>query len=198
MKVVIRSKIEELLSKEFYCSSDELNGKSTVYSVNFNAKQPYIKILAYRNCVVVCTSENLHYKVRELLQNKNRDEIFELPLVYGQTIHYVPNDNYTGDVLISVNYECEYLFGGDILSLTGLTGFENSLSFDENGSTSTKAVYIAKDDNKIIGAAGAAESAIDGVWEIGIDVMEEYRNARLGTYLVKGLTRELLARNIIP
>ena len=28
--------------------------------------------------------------------------------------------------------------------------------------------------------------------------MEEYRNARLGTYLVRGLTKELLERNIIP
>ena len=198
MKAIIKSKIEELLSKEYYCSLDELNGKSTVYSVNFNAKQPYIKILAYRNCVVVCTSEDLYYKVRELLQNKNRDEIFELPLVYGQTIHYVPNDNYINDVSVSLNYECEYLFDRDILSLVGLTGFENSLAFDENGSTSTKAVCIAKEKNKIIGAAGAAESPVNGVWEIGVDVMEEYRNARLGTYLVRGLTKELLARNIIP
>ena len=198
MKAIIKSKIEELLSKEYYCSLDELNGKSTVYSVNFNAKQPYIKILAYRNCVVVCTSEDLYYKVRELLQNKNRDEIFELPLVYGQTIHYVPNDNYINDVSVSLNYECEYLFDRDILSLVGLTGFENSLAFDENGSTSTKAVCIAKEKNKIIGAAGAAESSVNGVWEIGVDVMEEYRNARLGTYLVRGLTEELLARNIIP
>ena len=198
MKAIIKSKIEELLSKEYYCSLDELNGKSTVYSVNFNAKQPYIKILAYRNCVVVCTSEDLYYKVRELLQNKNRDEIFELPLVYGQTIHYVPNDNYINDVSVSLNYECEYLFERDILSLVGLIGFENSLAFDENGSTSTKAVCIAKEKNKIIGAAGAAESSVNGVWEIGVDVMEEYRNARLGTYLVRGLTKELLARNIIP
>ena len=147
---------------------------------------------------MVCTSENLHYKVQELLQSKNRDEIFELPLVYGQTIHYVPNDNYTEDALISLDCKCEYLFGRDILSLTGLTGFENSLAFDENGSTSTKGVYIAKDNNKIIGVADAAESSTDGVWEIGIDVMEKYRNARLGTYLVRGLTKELLARNIIP
>ena len=198
MKAIIKSKIEELLSKEYYCSLDELNGKSTVYSVNFNAKQPYIKILAYRNCVVVCTSEDLYYKVRELLQNKNRDEIFELPLVYGQTIHYVPNDNYINDVSVSLNYECEYLFDRDILSLVGLTGFENSLAFDENGSTSTKDVRNEKKMNKIIGAAGAAESSVNGVWEIGVDVMEEYRNARLGTYLVRGLTKELLARNVIP
>lgn len=198
MKVIIKNKIEELLSKEFYCSQEELNGKSIVHSVNFNAKQPYIKILAYRNCIVVCTSEDLYYKVQELVQNKNRDEIFELPLVYGQTIHYVPDDSNIKDISISLNYECEYFFERDILSLTGLAGFENSLAFDENGSTSTKAVYIAKDDNKIIGVAGAAESSVSDIWEIGIDVMEKYRNAQVGTYLVRGLTKELLARNIIP
>lgn len=198
MKVIIKSKIEELLSKDFYCSPEELNGNTTVYSVNHNAEQPYIKILAYRNCIVVCTSEDLQYKVQKLLLNKNRDEIFELPLVYGQTIHYVPDGSCTDDVFASSNYECEYLFYRDILSLNGLTGFENSLAFDENNSTSTKVVYIAKDKNKIIGVAGAAESSVDGVWEIGVDVMEEYRNARLGTYLVRGLTKKMLARNIIP
>lgn len=195
---MIKSKIEELLSKEFYCSSEELNGKATIYSVNFNAEQPYIKILAYRNCIVVCTSEDLHYKVQELLLNKNRDEIFELPLIYGQTIHYVPDDSCTDDGVASPNYECEYLFYRDILSFNGLTGFENSLAFDENGSTSTKAVYIAKEKDKIIGVAGAAESLVNGVWEIGVDIMEEYRNAGLGTYLVRGLTKKLLARSIIP
>ena len=84
------------------------------------------------------------------------------------------------------------------MTLTGLTGFENSLSFDENGSTSTKSVYIARDRNRIIGVAGAAESLVNGVMEIGVDVLEGYRNARLGTYLVRGLTKELLERNIIP
>ena len=57
---------------------------------------------------------------------------------------------------------------------------------------------MAKDKNKIIGIAGAAESSVNDVWEIGIDVLEEYRNANLGTYLVKALTRELLARKIVP
>lgn len=197
-KIMIKRKIEELLSKEFYCSSEDLNGKATVFSVNSNAKQPYLKILAYRNCVVVCTSKDIHYKVRDLLQHRNRDEIFEFPFVYGQTIHYVPDGSGTGDVFVASDYEYEYLSGRDILSLTGLTGFENSLAFDENGSTSTKAVYIARDRNQIIGAAGAAESSVSGVWETGVDVMEKYRNTRLGTCLVRGLTKELLERNIVP
>lgn len=104
-KIMIKRKIEELLSKEFYCSSEDLNGKATVFSVNSNAKQPYLKILAYRNCVVVCTSKDIHYKVRDLLQHRNRDEIFEFPFVYGQTIHYVPDGSGTGDVLVASDYE---------------------------------------------------------------------------------------------
>ncbi|MDE7259248.1 MAG: GNAT family N-acetyltransferase [Lachnospiraceae bacterium] len=198
MKNIIKNKIEELLSKEYYCSLKDLNEKGIIYSVNCKAVQSYIKILAYRNCVVVCTSKNIQSKVQQLLQDKNRDEIFEVPLVYGQTIHYVPNADGAENTLVSPDYEYEYLFDKEILSLVGLTGFENSLAFDENGSTSTKAVYIARDNNRIIGVAGAAESSVNGVWEIGVDVKEEYRNARLGTYLVKRLTGELLARSIVP
>ena len=203
MKEIIRNKIEALLSSEFFCSLDELNGKETIYSVNINAERPFIKIMAYRNCVVVCTSKDLHSKVRKILQDKNRDEIFELPLVYGQTIHYVPNGDYTNndyteDMPVSPDFEYVQLFSDDILSLAGLNGFENSLVFDENGFTSTKAIYFAKDNSRIIGIAGAAESSINGVWEMGVDVMERYRNAKLGTCLVRKLTGELLARNIVP
>lgn len=198
MKELIKNKIEELLSKEFYCSLKELNAKETVYSVNMNAKQPYVKILAYRKCVVVCTSEQLHVKVQEILQNKTRDEIFEFPFVYGQTIHYVPDGNQAKDILISSDYKCEPLLDNDILALAGLTGFENSLAFDEKGFTTTKAVYVARDNNKIIGVAGAAQTPVNDVWEMGVDVLEEYRNAKLGTYLVAKLTGMLLAQNIVP
>lgn len=198
MRELVKRKIEEFLSTEYDCSPAGLNESGILYSVNIHAKRPYLKILAYGNCVVVCTSEDLHSGIRKLLQGKTRDEIFELPFVYGQTIHYVPDNNRTEDLSIPSNYEYACLFGRDLAALTGLRGFENSLAFDENGSTSTKAVFIARNHNKIVGVAGAAESPVNGVWEIGVDVMEEYRKAKLGTYLVHKLTQELLARNIVP
>ena len=76
MKELIKDKIEELLSKEYACSRAELNGKQTVYSVHPEEGQRILKLLAYRNCVVICTSKDLHKKVRELLQGKSRDEMF--------------------------------------------------------------------------------------------------------------------------
>lgn len=198
MKQFIKEKIEQLLAKEFFCSLENLQESDILYSVNYDATQPYMKIMAYRNCVVVCTSNNLSKKMHKLLENKNRDEIFEVPFVYGQTIHYVPDGSHTEELLEMPDFECDFFMAQQILSLAGLTGFENSLVFHEDGSTSARAVTVAKDNGKVIGAAGAAESSVKGVWEIGVDVKEAYRNAQLGTYLVKKLTKELLTRNIVP
>ncbi len=198
MKELIKDKIEELLSKEYACSRAELNGKQTVYSVHPEEGQRILKLLAYRNCVVICTSKDLHKKVRELLQGKSRDEMFEVPLVYGQTIHYVPGHRGGEGRPTWPDASGTFLFGGEVQSLNGLSGFENALAFDANGSTPTKAVCVAKEKHEIIGIAGAAESAVDGVWEVGVDVVEGHRNAGLATRLVSGLTRELLERGIVP
>lgn len=191
-------KIEELLTKEYACTPEELNGGETVFSIRADAARPFIKILAYRNCVVVCTSEALHGKIRGLLKGKSRDEIFELPYVYGQTIHYIPDPDLVNTAMALPGFECGFFFEKEVLSLRGLTGFGNSLEFADDGSTPTRAVCIAKDSGRVAGAAGAAGSSVEGLWEVGVDVLEKYRNVGLGTWLVRRLTKELTARNILP
>lgn len=198
MKKILKNKIEKLLSKEYFCMPAQLNQKGTIYSIHATAKQPYIKILAYRNCTVVCTSKDLSENIQKLLQDKNRDEMFELPFVYGQTIHYIPDHKVSDNRSLPPNYQYKFFPEKEISALNGLTGFENSLAFDEQGMTPTKAACIAENNGKIIGAAGAAETSVSGILEVGVDVMEQYRNAGLGTYLVNKLTKELLAQNMIP
>lgn len=198
IKRSIENKIERALTKEFYCSQKELNEKTTIYSINPDTEQPYIKILAYKDHVVICTSECLYSKTRKILQDKTRDEIFEFPLVYGQTIHYVPDEGCLEENSTSSDYACESFFGEDVFCLRGLTGFENALAFDENGQTATRAVCVARDEGRVIGVAGAAGSAVPDLWEIGVDVLEGYRKAGLGTHLVRTLTEALLAREIVP
>lgn len=67
----MNTKIEALLSKEYACTSEELNGRETIFSIRADTKRPFIKILAYRHCVVVCTSEELHEKIRGILKGKS-------------------------------------------------------------------------------------------------------------------------------
>ncbi len=194
----IRNTIESLLSKEYYCESVALSEKGTVFTVNPETNKLFVKILAYRNCVIVCTSRSVRVKIEKLLQNRSRDEIFELPYVYGQTIHYVPDVNREYSGHIKSGYTSDCVWGNDILSLIGISGFENSLSFDKTGKTPTKAICIAKYNDKIVGIAGAATTSTDGVWEVGVDVVIGHRNVGLASYLVSVLTKELLAQGIVP
>ena len=147
---MVKSRIEKLLQKEFYCSKEELNSKEIVYSINDIVNVPFIKILAYRNSVIVCTSFDLHDDIKKLINGKNRDEIFELPYVYGQTIHFVPDNNYSiKKVNTPLEFDFEFVCDEDIKGLFGISGFDNSLSFDENGDTPAKAVYVARKNDEI-------------------------------------------------
>ncbi|MGN0977254.1 MAG: GNAT family N-acetyltransferase [Faecousia sp.] len=192
----IQSKVEQLLSAQYHCGTGELRGKGTFFSVCPDEGKPHLQILAYRNSVVVCASEGLYPGLRQLLQGKSRDEIFEVPFVYGQTIHFVPGQENPKERQTCYALECR--FGQELQALAGLQGFENSLAYDDSGWTPTKAAVIARDRDRIIAVAGAAESGVDGLWEVGVDVAESYRNAGLATLLVTRLTKELLAGNIVP
>lgn len=159
MREMIRNKVEEYLAREYWCSPSRLRAGGTVYTVHGAADRPYIKIMAYRDTVVVCTSKDLAGRVRDLVENKSRDEIF---------------------------------------SLRGLQGFDNSLAFDDRGHTPTKAACIARNGDMITGVSGAAPASPEGLWEVGVDVLPEYRNSGMGTYLVTKLTGELLKRDVVP
>lgn len=198
MKQLIENKVEELLSCQFCVSRACLQENQTIFSVKRDTKKPYLKILAYKNCVAVCSSEALSGRLKELLQGKSRDEIFELPFVYGQTIHYVPDYGHCQYTSAYSRYKCDVLYGEDILSLRGLTGFDNSLVFEGNGSTVARAVCITRDGEQIIGMGGASGTLVDSLWEVGIDVREKYRGKGLGTYLVSRLTDELMEQDIVP
>lgn len=192
----IQSKVEQLLSAQYRCGLPELRGKGTFFSACPDGEKPHLQIMAYRNCVVVCASEGLYPGLRQLLQGKSRDEIFEVPFVYGQTIHFVPGQRNPKERQTCYALECR--FDQELQTLAGLRGFENSLAFDDNEWTPTRAAVLAKDRDRIIAVAGAAASGVDGLWEVGVDVAEGYRNAGLATLLVSRLTKELLARNIVP
>lgn len=198
MDEYIKNRIEEFLSKEYCCNLDDLQDDGIVFTVKSIVSQPYIKIMAYRNSVVICTSHNISEKIKGMLRGKSVDEIFEIPFVYGQTIHYVPDCAYDYPFGKRTDYDFQLLFDENILSLQGLEGFGNSLEFDDQGKTPTRAACIVRENKKVIGVAGATPTEIADIWEIGVDVLDEYRNAGWGTRVVCNLTKELLERNIIP
>lgn len=73
----------------------------------------------------------------------------------------------------------------------------NALQEQENPSRPDVLALAALDGERIVGLAGASMDAPD-MWQIGIDVLPEYRGRRLGTLLVRGLAAGIEKRGAMP
>ena len=193
----IRNIAKQYLMEQFFCTDEQLLYEGVWFTKNTKTQLAYLKVLSYKESTIVNVSEDMFSVVKEHLQGKNRDEIFEYPAVYGQTIHYVPDVNLIEEPEFHLEYTYELLEGNELKKLQGIKGFDNSLVFNSEGQTSTQIVFVAKKDENVIGIAGAG-IVTDKLWEVGIDVKTEYRNGGLGSKLVKKLTLELLKKDIVP
>ena len=82
---------------------------------------------------------------------------------------------------VHFRYRCDVLLDEEILALQGLTGFDNSLVFEEDGSTVARAgLHCQEMEKDIIGIAGASGTSVDSFWEVGVDVREKYRGEGSG------------------
>lgn len=194
-KHVIMENINAYLCSRLGCAPGDLSGAGTLYVQNKSAEPPFIQLAAVGERVIVSASPEQLPRVEFLTQDLTRDELFELPLVYGQTIHFIPDN--VPEIPLPGGYEYRLLEGEAIGGLAGLTGFPNSLAFDGDGHTGTDIVCFAQREGKITALAGAGKEA-ENLWEMGVDTDPAYRGKGLGAALVSRLTRELLARERVP
>ena len=195
-KVDILNIIYEYLAQLMECEVADFTREETTFSVR-NIEEPFLKIIICGNSIVVTSSPNLYSKVVSLLENKSRDELFECPLVYGQTIHYIPDLAYIADPKLPDDFTYKLFQGEDILKLSHITGFDNSLVFDDNGRTNSAIAFVAYRGDAVA-AVAAASIAYDNLWEVGIDVLPAFRNQGLATAMVRKLTYEILNKGAVP
>ena len=179
------------------CTIEQLKSNGTYFVKNTKEKKDYIKILSVRDANIISLSEDKYEIGKHALLGKNRDELYESTLIFGQTIHYVPDLRKVTRRSFPDNFLFELYVGEELKQLCGISGFDNSLAFDENGNTNTDFALCARKDNEIIAVAGAS-AAFGNILEVGIDVKKEWRGQGLAGLLVRNLTVELLERDMIP
>ena len=89
------------------------------------------------------------------------------------------------------------LFDGNTEQIELSSGFENAITFGENGKCISNIAYCAYCNGNIIGVAGA-DKINEDIWEVGIEVLPEYRKDGLATILTKNLTMKILEKGIVP
>ena len=184
-----QSEIKEIICRyiadSLNCTVGQLELEGTFFVRNEKEKSGYLKILSIKDANIISLSEDQEEIGKSALIGKNRDEQYESDLIFGQTIHYP--STYTFFM-----YE-----GNELMELKNVTGFDNSLVFDENGHTDTDIVLCARKDGNIF-AIASASNVTETIMEIGVDVKKEYREKGLASLLVKNLTAVLLERKKVP
>lgn len=176
-KKIIESYIVDFLSIKYDCNKEVFSKEGLNIIKN---KTNNIKMLIYNNLILVSTREDKYEIVCNSLKNKSTYEIFEFPYVYGQSIYYVPNMEKKSEIEENNNFEFK-LFDGNTKETNLSEGFENALTY-KDGVCISLIANCAYDNDKIIGVAGADE-VDDNIWEVGIEVLPEYRNQGLATIL---------------
>lgn len=78
-----------------------------------------------------------------------------------------------------------------------LKGFSNAIMYEDKGQRRDVLAVCAVNGNNIVGMAGASSDS-ERFWQIGIDVLPEYRGMGIASALVSALTVEVFMHGAIP
>ena len=156
MTTIVKMHLAEFLE----CGPEVFEKKGLVFqTVGKRAERfqnPFFQVLSFGETIAAAVSPSVLKTAEKLLTGKSREEIFECPLLYGQSIYYIPDAKQSSRAELLPGYTYRGLEGEKLGELQGTEGFDNSLLFDEKGRTNTYIVFYAEIHGEIAGLAGAS------------------------------------------
>ena len=182
--------------------------------------------LVYFGTGLVCTVDSKIYeKVKNLLENDlDKNELyrsFEPDFIYKlnevlfpferkincMANFCLPSKNFfepkiaQNDIQIK-NFSYKFFYDKEIALLYEEKGFDNALDYgscllEDEKKRKDKIAVVAYIDNKIAGIAACTDDC-DSMWQIGVDVLPEFRRKNIASFLVNKLSHKIFEKGKIP
>ena len=180
--------------------------------------------LVYFGTGLVCTVDSKIYeKVKNLLENDlDKNELYrifepefiykinEVLLPFNRRINCMANfclpcKSFFNKILPEPkiqNFSYKFFYDKDIAFLYNEKGFDNALDYgscllEDCSKRKDKIAVVAYIDNKIVGIAACTDDC-DSMWQIGIDVLPEFRGKNIASFLVNKLSHKIFEKGKIP
>lgn len=205
---------KEQLALDYSCQFSDFDKEKNTIVENklINGRRIYdsdgcfLKILCFSGKAIISGAPEIIPWCEEKLQNRDAAWLFLYPRLraidrklqeFGHEIadahhYYLPNPEVSK---IEVTGTVKWYEHDDILQFENDCRFEEAFAFDEQ--RPDVLAVAALDGDNIMGMAGASADS-DTMWQIGIDVLPQYRGRGVGTKLVSLLKNEILRRGKIP
>lgn len=165
-------------------------------------------LVSYGNNIVASISPQYRSFVEEYLNRNDKSHCFETPNLYElnqafapyhlavcfMAEYFLPDLNQLKQLKLPDEYELRLLFQEDFAGLY-TEEWGNALCRDRKELDVLG--FGAYDHGKLIGLAGCSADC-DSMWQIGIDVLPEYRRRGIASAVTSALALEVLARDKIP
>ena len=199
--------VQEQFALDLNCSPDDLTGEKDSFVFTEARENPgrrlyprseqHFEILSMGNAIIVSASPDILTIVKAELSGKSRDEASSMPFVYGHALYYLPALESIVPISPPDGFSFALIEQKDIPALYAHDGFRSAMQYDKDHLRPDVLVALAKSDKRIVGMAGASMDCMR-MWQIGIDVLPDFRKQGLAAYLVNWLTLEILNRGIVP
>lgn len=177
----------------------------------YSTELPFFELITVGNAAVIMAEERLCPALQKwiegvkephwLLEFPRMRKLAEILAPHGyeltQTHHgYLPAGDFSA-ALPPEGISLKWLERREISLFYPNEAWPNALQEGENPARPDVLALAALDGEKIAGLAGASADGRE-MWQIGIDVLPEYRGQGLGTLLVRNLAAELEQRGKLP
>lgn len=204
------------LSYEFNCRPEDFSGEANVITTpvlhekrrKFSEKPFFLQMVTFGANAVISADERIHPWLQKWLEGKRGFWIFEQHNYYeletelrkygykmALTHHmFVPKPELMN---VQTDLNIRWLETADLMEFYGREEFSNALCDRFRPDRPDMLAVVALDGEKIMGMAGcSADTPL--LWQIGIDVLPEYRGRGIATTLVSLLRDEAFRRGAIP
>lgn len=215
-KADIFRKMQEQLAIDFNCKPEDFTASKNILVKTaalpgrrmFSNEEFFLQMATFGDNLVVSAAEEIHPWLEGWIQTKKGIWLFEqnnmLALerelrkhgkILTLTHHmFLPKPEI---IPVKPEFSVKWLEQPELAPFYGLEELPNVLCSEFKTERPDMLGVIALDGDKMMGMAGAsADSKL--FWQIGIDVLPEYRGRGVGTALVSLLRNEIFNRGAIP
>lgn len=183
----------------------------TRHARNYLTRKPYCNFVYYGDALVVIVDDEMKEFVSDFCM-KNADEIyrvFDAPQItmlnnelekHGKCIahlaqFYVPDVDYVP--VLNRQIETRLFVGEEIHELYHSDQFKMALTYNVEGTRRDMIAIAGYSNNRLVGIAGASNDC-ETMWQVGIDVLNDFRHQGIASTLTYLLSQEIMKRGIVP
>ena len=188
---------------DYNCKPEDFNKDGVIFTIaekqtgrrEMPFVTPRLEVITMGKSTIVNVSKNIMSYAKRKLEGKSSYDILTSKIVYGVNPYYLPDiENLKEIENNSFQFE---LIDKNIQSLYVNKYFHNALQYNVDSKRPEVLAAVAYDKNNLVGIACASADS-KAMWQIGVDVLSNYRGNGIAVKLVNMLTIETINRGIVP